>query len=80
MELIPVVVALVVLFLIVKFFSLSFSLLWNGVIGAVMLWVLNLAGGMLNFHLPITIITALIAGIFGVPGVIVLVIYYLVVK
>jgi inhibitor of the pro-sigma K processing machinery len=75
--LVPWIIAIVVLFLIVKFFSLSFSLVWNGVIGGIMLWVLNLLGGMFSFHIPINIISALIAGFFGIPGVIVIVIYNL---
>jgi len=74
------VVAVVVLFLIVKFFSLSFSLVWNGIVGVIMLWLLNLAGSVVGFHQPITFISALIAGFFGVPGVILLVIYQLLSK
>jgi len=73
--LIPWVIAIVVLFLLVKFFSLSFSFVWNGIIGGIMLWVLNLVGAMFSFHIPINIISALIAGFFGIPGVIVIVIY-----
>jgi inhibitor of the pro-sigma K processing machinery len=75
--LIPWVIAIVVLFLIVQFFSLSLAFVWNGVIGGIMLWVLNLVGGMFSFHIPITIISALIAGFFGIPGVVAIVIYHL---
>ncbi|MEA5092860.1 hypothetical protein SDC9_39235 [bioreactor metagenome] len=75
--LVPWIIAIMVLFLIVKFFSLSFSFVWNGIIGGIMLWVLNLVGGMFSFHIPITIISALIAGFFGIPGVVVIVIYNL---
>lgn len=75
--LIPWAIALVVLYLVVQFFSLSLSFVWNGVVGGIMLWLLNLVGGIFSFHIPITIISALIAGFFGVPGVVVLVIYNL---
>ena len=75
--LIPWGIALVVLYLIVTFFSLSFSFVWNGVIGGIMLWLLNLVGGIFSFHVPITIVSALIAGFFGIPGVVAVVIYNL---
>ena len=75
--LIPWGIALVVLYLIVTFFSLSLAFVWNGVIGGIMLWLLNLVGGIFSFHVPITIVSALIAGFFGIPGVVAVVIYNL---
>lgn len=42
----------------------------NGVIGGIMLWVLNLFGGALGISVAINPITALIAGFLGVPGII----------
>lgn len=74
------VIALVVLFCIIKFFSLSISLLWNGIVGVIMLWLLNMVGSAIDFHLPITFVSALIAGFLGVPGVILLVAYQLLSK
>lgn len=68
-------VALVVLFLVIKFFSLSLSLLWNGIVGGITLWVVNLLGAVLAFHINITVVSALIAGFFGVPGVVVLILW-----
>lgn len=68
-------VALGVLFLVIKFFSLSLSLLWNGIVGGITLWVVNLLGAVLAFHINITVVSALIAGFFGVPGVVVLILW-----
>lgn len=67
---VPYVVAIVVLLLVVKLFALPFKLVWNGIIGGIMLWFINLVGAVFSFHIEITVVTALIAGIFGVPGVI----------
>ena len=39
------VAAVVVLWIIVKLFSLPFKLVWNGIIGAIILWLTNLLGG-----------------------------------
>lgn len=44
-------------------------LLYNGIIGGLMLWVLNLVGGFFNLQVAINPITALIAGFLGIPGV-----------
>ena len=72
MELIAALaVGLIVLCLIGKIVSLPMKLLWklitNSVVGAVLLWIVNLFGA----GIQITFIKALIAGILGVPGVII---------
>ena len=74
----PAVIAFVVLFLVDKFFSLSFCLVWHGLVGVVMLWLLNMVGGLIGIHLEISVITALIAGFFGIPGIVVMLIYNLI--
>lgn len=72
---ISLVIAVVLLYLVVKFLGLSFKFLWNGIFGAILLWVVNLIGGLVGIKISISIITALIAGFFGIPGVIVLLAY-----
>jgi inhibitor of the pro-sigma K processing machinery len=69
------VVGIVVLCLIGKVVSLPMRILWklvsNSIVGAVMLWIVNLFG----VGIKITFLKALIAGVFGIPGVLGLVIY-----
>ena len=48
-------------------------LLYNGLVGGVVLWVVNLVGGYFGLFIPINPITALVAGFLGVPGVVLLV-------
>jgi len=73
--LVLVVAALVVLALAKFVLHLSLGkligLAINAVIGFVVLYVLNLTGLV---SIPLNIVTALVAGIFGLPGVIVLII------
>ena len=64
--------ALVVLFFVINMFSLSLKLLWNGICGVILLWLFNLVGGIFGVTIPIPFISALVAGFFGVPGVIVM--------
>lgn len=74
-------VGIVVLFLVLKLLKWPMKLIINGVLGVVILYVANFIIAQLswlgiesNFLLPINPVTALIAGFFGIPGVIVLVI------
>ena len=61
-----------------KFFiELPFKIIWNSVVGAAMLWLVNLTG---LIAIKITFLNALIVGIFGVPGLIVLAIYLTLIK
>lgn len=61
-----------------KFFiELPFKIIWNSIVGAAMLWLVNLTG---LIAIKITFLNALIVGIFGVPGLIVLAIYLTLIK
>jgi inhibitor of the pro-sigma K processing machinery len=74
-------IGVVILYIIVKLLALPFKLVWNGIIGAVMLWLANLLGGALfNVKIHITIIKALIAGFFGIPGAAAVILWDLFVK
>ena len=64
----PMLVGVVLLLIIVKLLSMPFKLVWNGICGAVLLWLVNILGSFVGFSLKITIIKALIAGFFGIPG------------
>ena len=44
---------------------------------AVLLWLFNLVGGIVGLHLEIGAVSALVAGFFGIPGVILLLLYQL---
>lgn len=69
------IVGLLVLCIIGKVVSLPMRILWklvsNSIVGAVMLWIVNLFG----VGIKITFIKALIAGVFGIPGVVAILLY-----
>jgi inhibitor of the pro-sigma K processing machinery len=71
----------IVLILLLGFFlviplKIVFKLVYNGLIGGVALWLINLIGAGFGFVLPITVWTALIVGFFGLPGVAILILYF----
>ena len=67
------IVGIIVLFILLRVLSLPFRIVWklitNSIVGALMLWVVNRFG----LGIEITFFKALIAGFFGVPGVLVVV-------
>ena len=69
--------AMIVLFIILKIISLPIKLivklLFNALIGGVVLYLINLTG---LIALDITWITALIVGFLGLPGVIIVIILH----
>lgn len=65
-------IGVAIIFLLIKLVSLPFWLLKNSIIGAIMLYIINFIG---IFTIKITFIHCLIAGVFGIPGVIALLIY-----
>lgn len=70
-----VAVALYVLFKILAApIKWVFKLLINAVIGFVLLFLANFVGGFFNFEIPVNLLTCVISGVFGVPGVIFLVV------
>lgn len=74
-------IAVLGLYILVKVFAwplkVLFKLIINGLFGVILLFLVNLIGHYFNFYIGINAITALIAGFFGIPGVIFLVIFKL---
>ncbi|MGL5633472.1 MAG: pro-sigmaK processing inhibitor BofA family protein [Sarcina sp.] len=77
-SIIALVIGLVAAFIIFKIIKGSIKLLINGIVGVIFLAILNFAAagfGLEHLQIGINVFTALIAGIFGVPGVIVMEIF-----
>ena len=75
--------AILLLFLLGKIFlwpiKFVFKLAVSSIIGGFLILLLNLAAGIFGLVLiPLNLITALVAGILGVPGVILLLILFLI--
>lgn len=48
------------------------KLIINSILGVILLYIINLVGSMWGLHIGINVITALIVGILGIPGAILL--------
>ena len=71
-------IGLLILCVIAKVFSWPLAMLWkciyNSIVGAIVLYVINFIGLV---YIPINFLSAFIAGVFGIPGVLLLVIWAL---
>lgn len=72
-------IGIIILFVIIKLLKWPIKIILNGILGLILLYIvniiganLNLIGLNLNFSLPINPITSLIAGFLGIPGIIVI--------
>ncbi len=78
MEIIIGLAAGILIIVALKFFiELPLKIIWNSIIGAVILYLVNMTGLIM---IKITFIHALIVGIFGVPGLLLLTFYLKVIK
>lgn len=79
MPIVGILIGLGVLLLIGKILVLPLKVLWklliNGAMGAILLFIVNAVDHTFGLNIEITMITALVAGFFGVPGVIALLIF-----
>ncbi len=58
--------------LFIRPFKWLFRLLISGVLGGVMLVAVNILGGFAGLQIAVNPLTALVAGVLGVPGVVLL--------
>ena len=47
-----------------------FKLLLNAVTGFLLLFLANLISGFFDYSVPVNLVTCLVSGVFGIPGVI----------
>jgi inhibitor of the pro-sigma K processing machinery len=77
-DIVYIIIAVILIYFLAKLIRLPFELIYNGVIGLVALWLINFISlhlGIPELYLEINIISALVAGVFGVPGLVLLYIY-----
>lgn len=71
------IIVLIIAQLIMKPLKLVWKLIINSVIGLVLLMLTNYIGAFFNFGLPLNILTVLISGFLGVPGILLLICFQL---
>lgn len=69
------VVGVLLLYMILKILKLPIKILINGIVGIITLNVINYFGSYIGITVIVNIWTALISGFLGLPGVILVLIY-----
>jgi inhibitor of the pro-sigma K processing machinery len=77
MTYLTIVLTAIIVILLAKFvFRVNLKriveLIINVLLGILVLWIINKFGGSLGINIPVNIITGLVVGILGLPGVIIL--------
>lgn len=71
----PILIGVAILFVVLKLLALPMKLIIklviNGLVGGVIIFVINLIGASFGFAITLNWITALIVGILGIPGVVI---------
>lgn len=71
----PILIGVAILFVVLKLLALPMKiiikLVINGLVGGLVIFVINLIGANFGFMIDLTWITALIVGFLGVPGVVI---------
>ena len=80
MEYFIFIVAIIAVIIIAKLLSWPFrkiiKLIINVVVGLILILIVNNFGAGIGLHIPFNEVTAIVSGIFGIPGVICLVILH----
>ncbi len=81
---IAAIAVVLILYFVLKVFLKPIQLLWklalNSAVGLVLLMIFNYVAGYFAFFIPVNLITILIAGFLGVPGVLLLVAFQYLLK
>lgn len=76
MPVLGVLVGMITLVILVLLLGVSLrflgKLLINAALGAMLLWLVNVLGSVIGVQIPITWLTAWVAGFLGIPGVVVM--------
>lgn len=71
----PILIGVAILFIVLKLLALPMKiiikLVINGLVGGLIIFVINLIGANFGFMIDLNWITALIVGLLGVPGVVI---------
>lgn len=78
MILIAIIVLLLAKFVLKVNTKRLIELIINILLGIVVIWLINKFGGSLGISIPLNFITALVVGVLGIPGVIILVLLNLI--
>lgn len=77
MSILVIISCICIFFVIGKIFIVPIKwiakLILNSILGGVLIWIINLIGGIWSFHIGLNLWTSILVGILGVPGALLLI-------
>lgn len=77
-NLLTILACIFFIFIIGKIFIVPLKsiakIIMNSILGGILIYIINLIGGVFNFHIGLNFATSVFIGILGIPGAILLVI------
>ena len=78
------VICIILLFVLGKIFIWPLKnilkLVFNSILGGILIYVINIIGMSFNFHIGLNLVTAIFVGLLGVPGAILLVVLKIIIR
>ena len=74
-SLIAFAVGLIIVYVIFKILTLPMKCLWKFVTNSIIGWIALHIAGFLGLPVTINLITSFIAGVFGIPGLVAIILY-----
>lgn len=84
MSILVIISCICIFFVIGKIFIVPIKwitkVILNSILGGVLIWIINLIGGIWSFHIGLNLWTSILVGILGVPGALLLILIRLMVR
>ncbi len=78
------IICIILLFILGKIFiwplKKILKLILNSIFGGILIYIINIIGMNFGFHIGLNILTAIIVGILGIPGAILLVLLKIIIR
>lgn len=63
-----IIFVLLLLHLLAKPLEVALRVAGSSLVGGLALWVINLVGGLIDFHIGLNPVSAAVVGVLGIPG------------
>ena len=78
------IACIIILFILGKIFVWPFKsilkLIFNSILGGILIYIINVIGMNFNFHIGLNLLTSVLVGLLGVPGAVLLIILKIILR
>ena len=78
------IACIIILFILGKIFVWPFKsilkLIFNSILGGILIYIINVIGMNFNFHIGLNLLTSVLVGLLGIPGAVLLIILKIILR